>query len=38
MEALQWTQDDLLDFVKVVPIGADDLMLLQEKGFSYISW
>ena len=38
MKSLQWTEDDLVDHAKVVPIGADDLMLLQEQGFSYISW
>jgi len=38
MKALQWTEKDLLPFAKVVPIGADDIMLLQEQGFAYISW
>ncbi|MDQ7014750.1 MAG: DsrE family protein [Gammaproteobacteria bacterium] len=38
MKSLQWEQKDMLDFAKVVPSGADDLMLLQERGFSYISW
>ncbi|MDH3980850.1 MAG: DsrE family protein [Gammaproteobacteria bacterium] len=38
MKSLKWTKDDLLPFATVVPIGADDLMLLQEQGFSYISW
>lgn len=38
MKSLQWTEDDLADYAKVVPIGAEDLMLLQEKGFAYISW
>jgi intracellular sulfur oxidation DsrE/DsrF family protein len=38
MKALQWTEEDLLPFAKVVPIGADDIMLLQEQGFAYISW
>ena len=38
MTALSWTEDDLLDFATVVPIGADDLMLYQEKGYAYISW
>ena len=38
MNALGWTEDDLLDFATVVPIGADDLMLYQEKGYAYISW
>jgi len=38
MKSLQWEQKDMVDFAKVVPSGADDLMLLQEQGFSYISW
>ena len=38
MKSLDWTEDDLLDFAKVVPIGVDDIMLLQEKGFAYMSW
>lgn len=38
LKGLQWTEADLLPFAKVVPIGSEDLMLLQEKGFAYISW
>lgn len=38
MQALKWTQDDMLDFAEVVEVGADDLMQLQEQGYSYISW
>lgn len=38
MDALQWTEKDLLPFAKVVPIGADDIMLLQEQGFAYLNW
>jgi intracellular sulfur oxidation DsrE/DsrF family protein len=38
MKSLGWTKDDLLDFAEVVEIGADDLMTLQEQGYSYISW
>ena len=38
MKALNWTEKDLLDFAKVVPIGVDDIMQLQEKGFAYMSW
>lgn len=38
MKSLHWTEKDMVEFTKVVPIGADDIMLLQEKGFSYISW
>ena len=38
MDALSWGKEDLLDFASVVPIGADDLMLYQQKGYAYISW
>jgi len=38
MKSLGWEKKDLLDFAEVVEIGADDLMLLQEQGYSYISW
>jgi len=38
MHALGWTKADMLDFVEVVDIGAEDLMLLQEQGYSYLSW
>lgn len=38
MKSLGWTEADLLDFVRVVPVGIDDLMRLQERGFAYISW
>lgn len=37
MKALNWTKEDIVDYAKVVPAGAIDLMELQEKGFSYIS-
>lgn len=38
MKAVKWTEKDLVDYAKIVPIGVDDIMQLQEKGFSYISW
>ena len=38
LKSLKWTEADLLPFAKMVPIGSEDLMLLQEKGFAYISW
>jgi intracellular sulfur oxidation DsrE/DsrF family protein len=38
MQALQWTEKDLLPFAQVVAIGVDDIMLLQERGFAYMSW
>lgn len=38
LNTLGWTEEDVLDFTSIVEIGADDLMLLQEQGFSYISW
>lgn len=38
MSALHWMQEDLVDFARIVPIGVDDVMQLQERGFSYLSW
>jgi len=38
MKSLNWTDRDLLPFASVVPIGVDDIMQMQEEGFSYISW
>ncbi|MGD1990309.1 MAG: DsrE family protein [Chromatiales bacterium] len=38
MESLKVSEKDLFDGVKVVPIGVDDLMQLQEQGYAYVSW
>ncbi len=38
MTSLGWTAEDMLPFVKVVKVGAADIMELQEQGYSYISW
>ena len=38
MKSLGWTEENLVDYAVVVPIGVDDIMLLQEKGFGYFSW
>jgi len=38
MKSLGWKEKDLMPFAKVVPIGIDDIMQLQEQGFTYISW
>lgn len=38
LTSLGWDESDLVDYAEIVPIGADDLMLLQEQGYSYISW
>ena len=38
MDALNWKSTDMVDYAKVVPIGVEDIMLLQEQGFSYFSW
>ncbi len=37
MKSLGWKKIDLLEVAKIVPIGVDNIMLLQEKGFSYIA-
>ncbi len=38
MDSLKWSKEDLVDYAVMVPIGVDDIMLLQEKGFAYFSW
>ena len=38
MKALKWTEKDIIDNVKIVEVGAADLMELQEQGYSYLSW
>ena len=38
MKSLGWSKKDILDQATVVPIGVDDVMQLQEQGYSYISW
>lgn len=38
MKALGWTEKDMLPFAEVVNVGAADIMELQEKGYSYLSW
>ncbi len=38
MKSLAWGKEDLVAYAKVVPVGAADLVKLQERGFSYISW
>lgn len=38
MKSLDWTEDDMLPFVEIIQIGATDLIELQEKGYSYLSW
>jgi len=38
LKSLGWSEINLLPFAQVVPIGADDIMQLQEQGFAYLSW
>ena len=38
MESLGWEKKDLMEYVKVVPIGVEDIMLLQKQGFAYMAW
>ena len=38
MKSLGWTKEDIFEFSEVVQIGSADIMELQEKGYSYISW
>lgn len=38
MKGLDWAQDDMLPFAEIVQVGAADILELQEKGYSYLSW
>lgn len=38
MKALKWEAKDMLDSVKIVEVGAADLMELQQQGYAYLSW
>ena len=38
MKALHLEKKDMLPFASIVPVGAADLMELQEDGYAYISW
>jgi len=38
LKSLGWTAEDIVPFAEVVMVGAADIMELQEKGYSYISW
>jgi len=37
MKTLGWEKEDLYDFVEIIPVGAADLLELQEQGYAYIS-
>ena len=38
MKSLNWSENDLFDFVEVVPVGVEALIDFQARGFAYISW
>ncbi len=38
MNSLGWEDGNMVDYAKVVPIGVEDIMLLQEQGFAYFAW
>jgi intracellular sulfur oxidation DsrE/DsrF family protein len=38
MKSMGWKKKDLIEQATVVPIGVDDVMKLQEQGYSYINW
>lgn len=38
MDTLGWKAGDMHEFVTIVPIGAEDLVLLQEQGYAYLKW
>ncbi len=37
LKTLGWDKNDLYDFVEIIPVGAADLLELQEQGYAYIS-
>ena len=37
MKSMNWLDKDIMEIAQIVPIGVDGIMLLQEKGFSYIN-
>lgn len=37
MKSMNWLDKDIMEIAEIVPIGVDGIMLLQEKGFSYIN-
>ena len=38
MKTVGWRRDDIKPFAEYAQVGASALMVLQEKGFAYISW
>jgi len=38
LTSMQWTQSDLFPFVKIVDVGAADIMELQEKNYALMVW
>ncbi len=38
MKSLGWGAQDIIEEAKIVPVGVDGLMQLQEQGYSYVSW
>ncbi len=38
MKSLQWVASDIVPFAKIIEVGAIDLLVLQEQGYSYVSW
>ncbi len=37
MKSLQWSEKDIIEEAKIIEIGVDGIMKLQEQGFSYIT-
>ena len=38
MTSLGWEDAQMVDYARIVPIGVEDIMLLQEQGFAYFAW
>ncbi|NOX10096.1 MAG: hypothetical protein GXP22_11555 [Gammaproteobacteria bacterium] len=38
MKSLHWNKEDMLEFAVIIDVGVIDIMLHQERGYSYIKW
>jgi intracellular sulfur oxidation DsrE/DsrF family protein len=38
MDSLGWTDENLVSYAKVVDVGIEDIMFLQQRGFAYVSF
>lgn len=38
LKSMNWTEEDMLPFAKVVEVGVADIMELQEQNYAYVAW